>query len=259
MKNKFHQFHIVEIRPWPILASISVFCITSSLVIWMQIKSPITIILSNVTTLIVAYIWWRDITREAKNQGFHHSKVILGLKIRIILFITSEIFFFLSFFWAYFHRRISPNIELGQNWPPISISPFNPINVPLLNTIILLSSGVSITWSHHAILINNLKQAKKSLLITVLLGIYFSIIQAIEYIEAEFTIRDSSYGSIFFIGTGFHGIHVLIGTSFLLVCLIRININEFNKSHLIGFEAAAWYWHFVDIVWIFLYISIYWW
>jgi len=181
------------------------------------------------------------------------------LKLGIILFITSEVFFFVSFFWGYFHRRLSPNIDIGQIWPPYFINSFNPINVPLLNTIILLSSGVSVTWSHHAILKNQMKKANFSLLLTVLLGLYFSLLQGIEYFQAEFCIRDSIYGSRFFIATGFHGLHVIIGSTFLLICYIRIKNFEFSSNHLIGFEAAAWYWHFVDIVWIFLYISIYWW
>lgn len=259
MKNKFHQFHIVEIRPWPILTAFSIFSITTASILWIQIKSLNFLIVSILIVIILAYLWWRDITREAKSQGIHQEIVIVGLKIGIILFITSEILFFISFFWAYYHRRVSPNIDLGQNWPPLNISPFDPLNVPLLNTIILLSSGVSVTWSHHAIIENKLKQAKNRLGITFLLGFYFSVLQGIEYIQAEFSISDSIYGATFFIATGFHGIHVLIGSSFLLICLIRIKANEFNKNHLIGFEAAAWYWHFVDIVWIFLYISIYWW
>lgn len=208
---------------------------------------------------IISFEWWKDLVRESKNQGFHNIKVINRLKIGIILFISSEVLFFFRFFWAYFHRRSRPNIEIGQTWPPFYINSFNPINVPLLNTIILLSSGVSITWTHHSI-INNIKnQAVYSLIFTVMLGIYFSNLQAIEYIQSEFSIADSIYGASFFIATGFHGIHVLIGTSFLIFILIRISKIDYSRTHIIGFEIAAWYWHFVDIVWLFLYLSIYWW
>ena len=177
----------------------------------------------------------------------------------IILFIVSEILFFFSFFWAYFHSSLSPAIEIGQSWPPLGIIPFNPFDIPLLNTIILVSSGLTVTWSHHAILNNNYKERTIRLLITILLGIYFSALQLIEYIEAPFTISDSVYGSRFFVATGFHGLHVIIGTIFLFFTFYRINLLHFSSIHHFGFEAAAWYWHFVDVVWLFLYVSIYWW
>jgi len=166
-------------------------------------------------------------------------QVITSLKIGIILFITSEVMFFLSFFWAFFHRRVSPNVELGQIWPPQSISPFNPLNIPLLNTLILVSSGISITWSHHLILNRNFKLRKLSLIITFILGIYFTLLQGFEYMEASFTIADSSYGSTFFVATGFHGLHVLIGSTFLVITYIRLSNLSFSKDHLIGFELAA--------------------
>ena len=165
----------------------------------------------------------------------------------------------MRFFWAFFHRSLSPAIELGASWPPIGIISFNPFQIPLLNTAILLASGVTVTWAHHRLIENNHSQTTQGLFFTVLLGIYFTILQAYEYIEAPFTIADSIYGSTFFIATGFHGIHVLIGTTFLLVCLLRHLNNHFSKNHHFGFEAAAWYWHFVDVVWLFLYITIYWW
>jgi len=168
-------------------------------------------------------------------------------------------FFFLSlFFWAFFHRSLSPAIEIGTLWPPQNISPFNPFQVPLLNTAILLSSGVTVTWAHHGLIENNYSQITQGLFFTVLLGIYFTILQAYEYVEASFTISDCVYGSTFFIATGFHGLHVLIGTTFLLVCLFRHLNNHFSGRHHFGFEAAAWYWHFVDVVWLFLYVTIYW-
>lgn len=205
------------------------------------------------------YQWWRDITREGTFQGIHTNQVTLGLKIGIILFITSEVFFFISFFWAFFHRRLSPVIELGLIWPPIGINIFNPFQIPLLNTIILLSSGISVTWAHHRLINKNFNETYKRLLLTIILGIYFSFLQGYEYIDASFTFADSVYGSTFFIATGFHGIHVLIGTLFLFICFLRHNKFHFSKNHHFGFEAAAWYWHFVDIVWLFLYLSIYWW
>jgi len=169
------------------------------------------------------------------------------------------IFFFLSFFWGFFHSSLSPSIEIGIIWPPMGINPFNAMQIPLLNTIILLSSGFTVTWAHHALIENNIKVVNSRLLITVILGIYFSSLQAMEYIEAPFSIADAVYGASFFMATGFHGIHVLIGTIFLLICLIRRTKNHFSKAHHFGFEAAAWYWHFVDVVWLFLYINLYWW
>lgn len=176
----------------------------------------------------------------------------------MILFITSEIFFFLSFFWAFFHSSLSPDIFIGQRWPCKGIKAFNPIGIPLINTIILLRSGITLTASHHFIIIGNKKKCNNFLFITIFLGVYFTFLQFIEYKEASFTIADSIYGSTFFIATGFHGLHVLIGTIFLLVCFIRRLKNHFSSYHHFGFEAAAWYWHFVDVVWLFLYIFIYW-
>ncbi len=254
-----HPFHLVNFSPWPLLGAISTFILVSGLVKWFHQYNMNLFILGVTVTLIVIYQWWRDISREGSFQGLHTIAVVNGLKLGIILFIISEIFFFVSFFWRFFHSSLSPNIELGINWPPIGISPFNPFQIPLLNTVILLTSGISVTWAHHSLIENNHSQRFISLLITILLGIYFSILQGYEYIEASFSIADSVYGATFFIATGFHGLHVLIGTTFLLVCLIRHTNFHFSSAHHFGFEAAAWYWHFVDVVWLFLYVSIYWW
>nr|YP_009228832.1 cytochrome c oxidase subunit III [Calliphora chinghaiensis]ALS20014.1 cytochrome c oxidase subunit III [Calliphora chinghaiensis] len=216
-------------------------------------------LLGNIITILTVYQWWRDVSREGTFQGLHTDAVTTGLRWGMILFILSEILFFVSFFWAFFHSSLSPSIELGAMWPPMGITPFNPFQIPLLNTVILLTSGITVTWAHHSLMEGNHSQTTQGLFFTVILGIYFTILQAYEYIEAPFTIADSVYGSTFFMATGFHGVHVLIGTTFLLVCLIRHLSNHFSKTHHFGFEAAAWYWHFVDIVWLFLYISIYWW
>lgn len=259
MINKFHNFHIITLRPWPVLTSLSIWLATSLIVNRFSHKS-ITLSIPAIRFLIAAaFLWWKDVVRESLKQGFHFNKIVEGLKIGMILFITSEILFFVSFFWAYFHSSVSPCIDIGQNWPPERIEAFNPINVPLLNTIILLSSGISITWRHHSFLLNNINVSNISLLLTCILGIYFSILQGLEYWQASFSIRDSSYGSTFFMATGFHGMHVLVGTSFLIICWYRTINKHNNIEHIIGFEIAAWYWHFVDVVWLFLYISIYWW
>jgi len=254
-----HPYHLVDYSPWPLTGAIGAFCLTSGIIKWFHFYEINLFILGNIITLLTIYQWWRDISREGTYQGLHTFPVTIGLQWGIILFIVSEIFFFISFFWAFFHRSLSPTIELGILWPPVNIAPFNPFQIPLLNTIILLSSGVTVTWAHHSLIENNHSQTTQGLFFTILLGVYFSILQGYEYIEAPFSIADSVYGSTFFIATGFHGLHVLIGTSFLFVCLLRHLNNHFSRSHHFGFEAAAWYWHFVDVVWLFLYISIYWW
>nr|AEP27605.1 cytochrome c oxidase subunit III [Cionus olens] len=256
---KNHPFHLVDYSPWPILGSFSLFSFMMGMIKWFHLNQMDLVIFSTLTNLFIMYQWWRDIVRESTFQGHHTSMVVKGLRIGMILFIISEIFFFLSFFWAFFHSSLSPSVELGMNWPPKGIKPFNPLEIPLLNTIILLSSGLTITWAHHSIMSNNYNQSFQSLLLTVILGIYFTCLQAYEYIEAPFTIADSIYGSTFFMTTGLHGLHVIIGTIFLFVCLIRLYYNHFSSTHHFGLEAAAWYWHFVDVVWLFLYISIYWW
>ena len=259
MVNKFHNFHIVSLSPWPVLTACSIWFSTSIIINSFSYKSISLSIPSLLLLIGIAFFWWKDVVREALGQGFHFYRISQGLKIGIFLFISSEVLFFVSFFWAYFHSSVRPCIEIGQNWPPKGIEAFNAINVPLLNTIILLSSGISITWSHHLFLNNKIKKANQTLILTCVLGIYFTALQGLEYWQAIFTIQDSSYGSTFFIATGFHGIHVLIGSAFLIVCWYRSNSKHNSIDHLIGFEIAAWYWHFVDVVWLFLYISIYWW
>lgn len=208
---------------------------------------------------LTTFLWWRDVSRESSLQGYHRLKVIRGLRTGILLFIRSEILFFVSFFWIFFHSSLAPNIEIGSIWPPLGILPINPFQIPLLNTIILLSSGITVTWAHHSLITNNNKRTKLSLLITIILGIYFTSLQIWEYWDASFRFSDSIFGSSFFIATGFHGLHVLIGTIFLLVSFIRFKINFFSKTHHLGFEISIWYWHFVDVVWLFLYTFLYWW
>jgi len=228
-------------------------------VAWFHIKEIILFYISLILILIIIHQWWRDISREASYQGLHTYIVETGLRWGIILFITSEVIFFFSFFWAFFHRSLSPNIELGCSWPPVGVEAFNPWKVPLINTIILLSSGVRVTWSHHSLMEGDFSNAKESLLITIYLGLYFTLIQLLEYVEASFSISDSSFGRTFFVATGFHGLHVIIGTLFLIFTFLRIKIGTLSPNHHFGFEASAWYWHFVDVVWLFLFVTIYWW
>lgn len=254
-----HPFHLVEKSPWPLTSSISAILLTSGLVIWFKTNRLLLIILRALSLTLRRYQWWRDVSRESSYQGLHTIKVVIGLQIGIILFITSEVIFFFSFFWAFFHRSLAPNLELGSCWPPTSIIAFNPIQIPFLNTVVLLSSGVSVTWAHHAVLKNNHTEAIWGLLTTILLGLYFTFLQAIEYIEASFALSDSVYGSTFYVATGFHGLHVIIGTIFILMGFIRLNKGLFSSNHHIGLEASIWYWHFVDVVWLFLYLIIYWW
>jgi len=227
---------------------------------WFNNQRKLLFLLLRVLYLVlVSFTWWRDVSRERTNQGLHRKIVTNGLKWGIVLFITSEVFFFISFFWAFFHSSLSPNIELGSKWPPLGVQAFNPWEVPLLNTIILVTSGVSVTWCHKAMEVNLFSQAKISLVLTVVLGIYFTAFQAIEYIEASFSIADSVFGSTFFIATGFHGLHVIVGTLFLLASLIRLIKGIFSKVIHTGLLIAIWYWHFVDVVWLFLFGWIYIW
>nr|YP_010954802.1 cytochrome c oxidase subunit III [Hemisodorcus donckieri]WMW30187.1 cytochrome c oxidase subunit III [Hemisodorcus donckieri] len=259
MSNKNHPFHLVDASPWPILSALAAMITMTGIIKWFHLFSNNLLLLGFLITSLVLFQWWRDISRESTFQGLHTYIVTMGLRWGMMLFITSEVFFFISFFWGFFHSSLAPSIELGMNWPPSGINPFNPLQIPLLNTLILLSSGLTVTWAHHSLIENNFNQVSQGLSLTIILGIYFSLLQAYEYKEAPFTIADAVYGSSFFMATGFHGIHVIIGTTFLAVGLFRHLNNHFSPIHHFGFEAAAWYWHFVDVVWLFLYISIYWW
>lgn len=205
------------------------------------------------------FVWWRDVIREATFQGHHTSPVECGLRYGMILFIASEVMFFFAFFWAFFNSSLAPAVEIGGVWPPEGIQVLNPWDIPFLNTVILLSSGAAVTWAHHAILAGSREQAITGLMLTVLLAVLFTAFQAYEYIEAPFTISDGVYGSTFYLSTGFHGFHVFIGTVFLTVCLVRLAKSHFTNHHHFGFLAAAWYWHMVDVVWLFLFVSVYYW
>nr|QLD96990.1 cytochrome c oxidase subunit 3 [Amblyomma marmoreum] len=255
----FHPFHLVEKSPWPLTSSISAFCLTLGFVNYFNNYNLNLMLISFLILFLSSFQWWRDISREASLQGFHTNYVLKGLKLGMLLFILSEIFFFISFFWAFFHSSLSPNIEIGGNWPPKSIIPFNPFEIPLLNSTILISSGISVTWAHHSIMNGNFYSSLLSLKITVLLGMLFTMFQMFEYFQAQFSITDSIFGSTFFLTTGFHGIHVIIGSIFLMVSYLRIKNNLISKDHHFGFEASAWYWHFVDVVWLFLFTFMYWW
>ena len=261
MSKHFHPWHLVDPSPWPYVGSVAALGLTTGGVMYYHnfIGGGLIWFASFTLLLVVMIVWWRDVIREATYQGHHTIAVQRGLIIGMILFILSEVMFFISFFWGFFHSSLGPDISIGSVWPPVGIQILNPFEVPLLNTAILLSSGATVTWSHNAIISGDRKNTIMGLLLTVVLGVIFTALQALEYYESTFTIADSVYGTTFFVATGFHGLHVLIGTTFLAVCLWRIINHHFTRHHHNGFEASIWYWHFVDYVWIFLFISIYWW
>ncbi|MCA3554878.1 cytochrome c oxidase subunit 3 [Aestuariivirga sp.] len=268
---KNHDYHLVDPSPWPFVGSISAFVLAVGAVFWMHGDlSPAVMLLGFAGVLYTMFMWWRDVIMEGDQQ--HHTPVVaLHLRYGMLMFIASEVMFFVAWFWAFFDASLFPGeaiqasraVATGGVWPPKGTVIFDPWHLPLINTLILLTSGTTITWAHHALLNNDRKGLRMGLLATVLLGVLFTMVQAYEYSHAAFAFhRDNGgniYGSTFFMATGFHGFHVIIGTIFLLVCLIRASRGAFTPKAHFGLEAAAWYWHFVDVVWLFLFASIYIW
>nr|YP_010338875.1 cytochrome c oxidase subunit 3 [Bangia atropurpurea]UNJ18842.1 cytochrome c oxidase subunit 3 [Bangia atropurpurea] len=256
-----HPFHLVDPSPWPITGAIAAFSCALGGVLYMHsYNNGAYLLISGFSLLLFTmFAWWRDVTREATFSGHHTGAVQKGLRYGVILFIISEVLFFFAFFWAFFHSSLAPSIDIGSMWPPKGIIVLSPWEIPFLNTIILLLSGCSVTWAHHSIVAGYRKQSILALIVTIILAAIFTGFQGFEYNAASFTLSDSVYGSTFYMATGFHGFHVFIGTIFLIICLARLLKSHLTQQHHFGFEAAAWYWHFVDVVWLFLFISIYWW
>ena len=254
-----HPYHLVDPSPWPVVGALSSFVLAVGAVMYMHQEGPWVMIAGFVMLFATAFMWWRDVVREGEHQGHHTPIVRIGLRFGMALFIASEVMFFSAFFWAYFNAALFPTEVTGGIWPPQGVKTFDPWDLPFLNTLILLTSGVTLTWAHHALLDNNRRDVIRGLALTVLLGAIFTCVQAYEYSHAAFGFADGIYSSTFYMATGFHGFHVLVGTIFLIVCLVRAMKGHFTPDHHVGFEAAAWYWHFVDVVWLFLFACIYWW
>lgn len=254
-----HPFHLVDPSPWPLLGAIAALVLAAGALTVMHAGSYWLLMIGALGVIGVMFGWWRDVIREAQHEGHHTKTVQIGLRYGMALFIASEVMFFSAFFWAYFDASLFPKEATGFTWPPEGIHTFDPFDLPLLNTLILLLSGCTVTWAHHALLHGNRDDLIKGLALTVLLGIFFTSLQAYEYGHAAFGFRDGIYPSTFFMATGFHGFHVLVGTIFLAVCLFRAMNGHFKEDQHFGFEAAAWYWHFVDVVWLFLFAAVYLW
>ena len=290
-----HDYHLVNPSPWPLLASLGVFLLALGGVIFMKGLTdvaegesltffsyigntffvggkPWIMLLGLLMVLWVMFGWWGDVIKESR-AGDHTPVVQIGLRYGMILFILSEVMFFVAWFWSFFEMAIFHGARAGgtwdsgssfygdlsmwANWPPPGVETFDPFHLPLINTLILLLSGTTVTWAHHALQHDDRAGARNGLLITIILGAIFTCVQAYEYASAQFTFDGSLYGASFFMATGFHGAHVLIGTIFLIVCLIRILAGQMDSKKHFGFEAAAWYWHFVDVVWLFLFAFVY--
>ena len=263
--EKNHDYHILAPSLWPFLASVAAFVMLFGAVQWMHGNGPWLFLIGFVGTLYVSFGWWADVVAES-HVGDHTPVVRIGLRYGFILFIMSEVMFFAAWFWSFFKHAMYPMHPEGLSpmvdgvWPPAGIETFDPWHLPLINTLILLCSGAAATWAHHALVHeNNREDMKWGLVIAIVLGVIFTGFQAYEYTHAAFGFSGNIYGANFFMATGFHGVHVIIGTIFLLVCLIRLQRGHFTQEKHIGFEAAAWYWHFVDVVWLFLFAAIYVW
>ncbi len=272
--TKNHDYHILPPDQWPLIGSMSALALTGGGVMWMHDNpyGKFVFLAGLLGVLVTMFSWWGNVIREGK-AGDHTPVVQLHLRYGMILFIASEVMFFVAWFWAFFSSALFPaplevvegaaslvtDGSLVAQWPPKGIEVLNPFGFPLLNTFILLCSGTTVTWAHHALIHGDREGLKRGLLCTILLGLLFTSIQAYEYAQAPFAFKGNIYGATFFMATGFHGAHVIIGTIFLAVCLFRANKGDFTPKQHFGFEAAAWYWHFVDVVWLFLFVSIYVW
>jgi cytochrome c oxidase subunit 3 len=256
-----HPYHLVSPSPWPIATSNNLFSLTTSGAFTLHFFKNLYIIFFLALTLVVYAmgLWFRDVIFEATYKGSHTLAVQKGIYIGVILFIVSEVFFFLAIFWAFFHGAIGPDIEIGGQWPPLGIQAINPFELPLLNTVILLSSGITVTQAHHSLIEGDRKATLNGLLITIVLALIFTLCQGVEYTVSSFTISDGIFGTCFYFGTGFHGLHVIIGTIFISVGLWRVLAYHLTDNHHLGLESGILYWHFVDIVWLFLYVFMYYW
>lgn len=256
-----HPFHLVSPSPWPFYTSVSLFSLTINAALSMHLfnNSYMFFYITLVILIVSMTLWFRDIISEGTYLGNHTLAVQKGLNLGVILFIVSEALFFVAIFWAYFHSALTPTVELGAQWPPMGIEPINPFELPLLNTVILLSSGATVTYAHHSLIKGDRKGAMYGTIFTVVLALIFTLFQGIEYSVSSFTISDGVFGTCFFFGTGFHGFHVIIGTIFIAVGLWRIFAYHLTDHHHLGYEGGILYWHFVDVVWLFLYVSMYYW
>lgn len=268
-----HDYHLVDPSPWPFVGAFSALTMCIGLVMTMKGMSigglragPFLLGAGIIGVLYTMLSWWRDVVSEAES-GLHTRVVQIHHRYGMIMFIASEVMFFVAWFWAYFDVSLFPDAVprvqrtefIGGQWPPVGIQTFDPWHLPLLNTLILLTSGTTVTWAHHALIHNDREAVKKALWLTVALGVAFTICQAYEYGHAAFAFAGHIYGATFYMATGFHGVHVIIGTIFLAVCLYRVYLGHFTPKQHLGFEFAAWYWHFVDVVWLFLFAAIYVW
>ncbi|MBE9604817.1 cytochrome c oxidase subunit 3 [Acetobacteraceae bacterium H6797] len=257
-----HPYHLVDPSPWPLLGAFGAGTLVFGLILMGHYGIHWVVGLGAVWIITCMALWWRDVVRESRTPGLHTAVVRLGLRYGMMLFIASEVMFFVAFFWAYFHFALYPEHVSGAEkaiWPPAGIHTFDPWHLPFLNTMILLLSGCTVTWAHHALIEGDRKGMLQGLALTVLLGFSFTFFQVVEYAAAPFPFAGGGvYPSVFFLATGFHGFHVIVGTLFLAVCLYRAYKGHFSPQRHFGFEAAAWYWHFVDVVWLFLFVAIYW-
>ena len=253
--EKRHDYHLVDPSMWPFLGALSGATMFSGAVLWFHDITPWLGLIGLAGVLYTMFVWWSDVVNEA-NTGDHTPVVRIGIRMGFILFIISEVMFFSAWFWTFFKHAIFP---MQGQWPPEGIVTFNAWELPLINTLVLLLSGCTVTYAHHALIEGKRPALLCGLIATVALGALFTIFQAYEYSHAEFAFTGGIYGSTFFMATGFHGFHVIIGTIFLAVCLLRSRAGHFSPTQHIGFEAAAWYWHFVDVVWLFLFASVYIW
>lgn len=264
-ESKKHPYHLVDPSPWPLLTCLSLLILVIGAILWMHniggdssYTPKIVFFIGALMLIGVSGAWFTDIAKEGNTKGTHTKEVRAGLRFGMGLFIVSEVMFFAAFFGAYFYAALLPSAEIGGVWPPKGVQSMDPFELPYFNTLLLLFSGTTLTWAHHELVNSKSKPFLQGLAITVGLGALFTVVQGLEYSHATFGFTDGVYSSNFYMATGFHGFHVIIGTLFLCVCLWRGYRNEFTAKQHVGFEAAAWYWHFVDVVWLFLFVSIYW-
>jgi len=252
-----HPFHLVRQSPWPILVALSALLSAFGLLALLSLSVFFYLYLGLCCLFCCVFYWFSNILLESTFQGYHTRVVQGSLRLGFLLFIVSEVFFFISFFWAYLHFALSPAVEIGGLWPPKGICAIDASGLPLLNTVLLLSSAVSVTCSHHYLLSSCQVSSSSHLLLTLYFALDFLLVQFTEFYACPFTIADSVFGSSFFLLTGFHGLHVFFGFLFLIVSFLRLNLGHFSPSRHLGFEFAIWYWHFVDVVWLLLFVVVY--